>query len=165
MAQAHDVDPMVTLPVAAQAAGVSVSALRKWYRNGTIRSETVDGPNGPQRIVSLNDVMERASKFRALSGARELTPAEEKMDPETVSGRGLLIPRDDWAKMMSQLGNMLEMSERVTAASAEAAKERTANEFLRERLAELRERLETAEAKLAENETAHAGRRGWRRSS
>ena len=42
--------------------GVSRSALRSWYRNGEIQSRLVDGPNGPQRLVPLEAVIERAAK-------------------------------------------------------------------------------------------------------
>ncbi len=41
--------------------GVSRSTLRSWYRNGEIRSRLVDGPNGPQRLVPLDAVVERAA--------------------------------------------------------------------------------------------------------
>lgn len=42
--------------------GVSRSALRAWYRAGEIPSRLVEGPNGPQRIVPLDAVVERASQ-------------------------------------------------------------------------------------------------------
>ncbi|MPZ28236.1 MAG: excisionase [Micromonosporaceae bacterium] len=42
--------------------GVSRSALRAWYRNGEIPSRLVDGPNGPQRLVPLDAVVERAAQ-------------------------------------------------------------------------------------------------------
>jgi transposase len=42
-------------------AGVSRSTLRSWHRNGEIRSRLVDGPNGPQRLVQLDAVVERAA--------------------------------------------------------------------------------------------------------
>jgi hypothetical protein len=38
--------------------GVSRSALRSWYRNGEIPSRLVDGPNGPQRLVPFDLVVE-----------------------------------------------------------------------------------------------------------
>jgi transposase len=41
--------------------GVSRSTLRSWYRNGEIRSRLVDGPNGPQRLVPLDAVVDRAA--------------------------------------------------------------------------------------------------------
>ncbi len=42
--------------------GVSRSALRSWYRSGAIRSRLVDGPNGPERLVPLDAVIERAAR-------------------------------------------------------------------------------------------------------
>lgn len=52
----------VPLAEAEAEAGVSRSALRTWYRGGQIRSRLVDGPNGPQRLVPLDDVIERAER-------------------------------------------------------------------------------------------------------
>jgi transposase len=54
--------PWVTLAQAEAETGVSRSALRAWYRNGELRSRLVDGPNGPQRLVPLDAVVERAAK-------------------------------------------------------------------------------------------------------
>ncbi|WP_330308244.1 MULTISPECIES: excisionase [unclassified Streptomyces] len=56
-----DETPWVTLAKAEAETGVSRSALRSWYRNGEIRSRLVDGPNGPQRLVQLDAVIERAA--------------------------------------------------------------------------------------------------------
>lgn len=50
----------VTLDEAARAAGVSRSTLRAWYRSGKIASRLIHGPNGPQRIVPLEAVVEQA---------------------------------------------------------------------------------------------------------
>lgn len=50
----------VPLAEAEAEAGVSRSALRAWYRNGQVPSRLVDGPHGPQRLVPLETVMERA---------------------------------------------------------------------------------------------------------
>ncbi|GAA1266884.1 hypothetical protein GCM10009609_32500 [Pseudonocardia aurantiaca] len=56
-----DETPWVTLARAEAEVGVSRSALRSWYRNGEIQSRLVDGPNGPQRLVQLDAVIERAA--------------------------------------------------------------------------------------------------------
>lgn len=56
-----DESPWVTLAKAEAETGVSRSALRSWYRNGEIQSRLVDGPNGPQRLVQLDAVTERAA--------------------------------------------------------------------------------------------------------
>jgi uncharacterized protein YigA (DUF484 family) len=54
--------PWVPLARAEAETGVSRSALRSWYRNGEIPSRLVDGPNGPQRLVPLDAVVERAAR-------------------------------------------------------------------------------------------------------
>jgi transposase len=54
--------PWVPLAQAEAETGVSRSALRSWYRNGEIRSRLVDSPNGPQRLVPLDEVVERAAR-------------------------------------------------------------------------------------------------------
>jgi hypothetical protein len=54
--------PWVTLNLAEAESGVSRSALRTWYRTGQIPSRLVDGPNGPQRLVPLDAVIERAAR-------------------------------------------------------------------------------------------------------
>lgn len=50
----------VTLERASAATGVSRAALRHWYRTGQISSRLVDGPHGPQRLVPLQRIAERA---------------------------------------------------------------------------------------------------------
>ena len=70
----------VTLERAAAETGVSRAALRNWYRTGQIPSRLVDGPHGPQRLVPLGMVAERAeasprlrhSAERRLAGEAEL---------------------------------------------------------------------------------------------
>jgi hypothetical protein len=52
----------VPLTTAEAETGVSRSALRSWYRSGQIPSRLVDGPNGPQRLVPLDAVIERAAR-------------------------------------------------------------------------------------------------------
>ena len=54
--------PWVPLGVAEAEAGVSRSALRAWYRNGEVASRLVDGPHGPQRLVPLQAVLDRAAR-------------------------------------------------------------------------------------------------------
>ena len=61
----------VPLAVAEAEAGVSRSALRSWYRNREIPSRLVDGPNGPQRLVPLDAVLERAAKSPRLQRRAE----------------------------------------------------------------------------------------------
>lgn len=52
----------VPLGDAERETGVSRSALRAWYRQREIPSRLVDGPHGPQRLVPLEAVLERAAR-------------------------------------------------------------------------------------------------------
>jgi predicted site-specific integrase-resolvase len=66
----------VTLTEASEAAGVSRSTLRAWYRTGAIPSRMVVRDHGPQRLVPLDAVVERALRSprvrRQLDEARSL---------------------------------------------------------------------------------------------
>lgn len=64
----------VSLTDAERRTGVSRSALRAWYRTGEIASRLVDGPHGPQRLVPLETVVERAARSPRIRsrGEREI---------------------------------------------------------------------------------------------
>jgi transposase len=64
-------EPWVPLARAEAETGASRSALRSWYRNGEIPSRLVDGPHGPQRLVPLHSVIERASRSPRLQRRAE----------------------------------------------------------------------------------------------
>ena len=63
----------VTLQEASNAAGVSRSTLRSWYRASLIPSRMVAGTHGPQRMVPLSAVVDRA--FRSSRARRQLEHA------------------------------------------------------------------------------------------
>jgi hypothetical protein len=67
----------VTLEKAAAETGVSRAALRTWYRSGQIPSRMVDGPHGPQRLVPLAMVAERAEASPRLRKTAERRLADE----------------------------------------------------------------------------------------
>lgn len=67
----------VTLERAAADTGVSRAALRNWYRTGQIPSRLVDGPHGPQRLVPLAVVAERAEASPRLRRSAERRLADE----------------------------------------------------------------------------------------
>ena len=67
----------VTLERAAADTGVSRAALRNWYRTGQIPSRLVDGPHGPQRVVPLGVVAERAEASPRLRRSAERRLADE----------------------------------------------------------------------------------------
>jgi transposase len=59
--------------------GISVSraALRSWYRTGQIPSRLVEGPHGPQRLVPLAVVADRAEASPRLRRAAERRLADQ----------------------------------------------------------------------------------------
>jgi transposase len=67
----------VTLEKAAAETGVSRAALRTWYRTGQIPSRLVDGPHGPQRLVPLAVVAERAESSPRVRRTAERRLADE----------------------------------------------------------------------------------------
>jgi transposase len=67
----------VTLEKAATETGVSRAALRTWYRTGQIASRLVDGPHGPQRLVPLSVVAERAEASPRLRRSAERRMSDE----------------------------------------------------------------------------------------
>ena len=67
----------VTLEKAAAETGVSRAALRTWYRSGQIPSRLVDGPHGPQRLVPLTMVAERAEASPRVRKTAERRLADE----------------------------------------------------------------------------------------
>ena len=67
----------VTLEKAAAETGVSRAALRTWYRAGQIPSRLVDGPHGPQRLVPLTVVAERAEASPRLRKTTERRLSDE----------------------------------------------------------------------------------------
>lgn len=78
----------VTLERAAAETGVSRAALRTWYRTGQIPSRLVKGPHGPQRLVPLATVAERAEASprvrktaeRRLAGEAQLELLRHRVD-------------------------------------------------------------------------------------
>jgi transposase len=69
-------DGWVTLQEASGATGVARSTLRAWYRTGQVPSRMVGSPHGPQRLVPLEAVLDRALQSsrvrRQLEHARSL---------------------------------------------------------------------------------------------
>ena len=63
----------------------------------------------------------------------------------------MIVPLDAWNRMLNQLGNLHEAGQRLAEARERAAKAETEARFLKERLADLREELETAKRPPADD--------------
>ena len=66
----------VTLDRAAAETGESRAALRNWYRTGQIPSRLDDGPHGPQRLVPVSGIADRAEASPRLRHSAERRIAE-----------------------------------------------------------------------------------------
>lgn len=69
------------------------------------------------------------------------------------SGQGeteaVLVPVDEWARILSQLGNLHQAGRELAEARERAAKAETESSFLRERLREMRGRVEDLEERAS----------------
>jgi len=139
-----ELDEWVTLREAAEDAGVSVATLRKWYRAESIPSRMEAGPYGPQRVVPLAAVRQRAERAPAPSRGSEGRQSGTSHPPGTT-----LIPLADLAPLFDRLANA---EGRAARAEAEA-------QFLREQLADRRQKA--AEVIPSESVPERGGRRSW----
>lgn len=110
-------DTWVTIAEAEEAAGVSRSALRAWYRAEDIPSRVVPGRHGPTRLVPLDAVIARAAE-------------------STRAGRSRRAERSPAAPADPGLAESL-----IRALTAEVVEARADIAVLRHRLDELERRL------------------------
>lgn len=153
----------VSLAEAEEAAGVSRSTLRAWYRGGHIPSRLVPGPYGVQRMVPLDVVIERAQRSPGVGrrgggedrGQTGGPPAEPPPTAATAAtarkSERRAQPEDD---MGTSLVHLAQMACEQAEARAEAAEARAAAAEARaaEAEAQLRQALQraaAAEARLA----------------
>lgn len=83
----------------------------------------------------------KASKPSRLGRSR----VQEKSPPSgslSQENSGVLVPLDQWTRVLNQLGNLHEAGQQLAEARERAAKAETEAVFLRERLKELRAELE-----------------------
>lgn len=119
----------VTLAEASTAAGMSISGLRKWYRDGHLETREGPGPTGPRKLVRLEEVLARAG--RHAPPAREPAPTERGLIPVST------FEALQAAYLMAQEGRL---SAEVRAQVAEHQLARREEELtrLREELAQAR---------------------------
>ena len=77
----------VTLEEASGAASVSRSTLRSWYRSGQLPSRMVPGIHGPQRLVPLDAVLDRALRSTRIRRQLEHATSLEAEVKETCAAR------------------------------------------------------------------------------
>ena len=96
----------------------------------------------------MNDSYEnRMNKKYGFASSRDELGAEGNQELDTnsevvVEGENLMIPISAWEAVVSQLGNIHEASQDMAEARERAAKAEVENEFLREKILNLKENLE-----------------------
>jgi hypothetical protein len=74
---------------------------------------------------------------------------DEAAAPSPPEG-AILVPLDQWTRILNQLGNLHEAGQALADARERAAKAETESTFLRERLKEMRARLDEVERAASE---------------
>jgi DNA-binding transcriptional MerR regulator len=143
----------LTVKEANDTTGIPTSTIRKWARNENIPSFMERTEGGFLRMVSLSGIRQRAAELgRELEGGEESLPGDgrsespETADPSVPEGT-MLVPLDAWNRLLNQLGNLHDAGQQLAEARERAAKAETESRFLKERLAELRDELDTAREK------------------
>lgn len=160
----QDSGEWLTVREASEATGIPTSTIRKWARHDNIPSFLEETSNGYMRLVSMEGIdrwteeIGREVEQPTPSAEVDLTAAEEKTEnpdptPEQAAPEGtMIVPLDAWNRMLNQLGNLHEAGQQLAEARERAAKAETESQFLKERLADLREELEkTRRAETTEN--------------
>ena len=81
---------------------------------------------------------------------QEETPTEEETPKEVIEDTGgdnLLVPIQAWENVLKQLGNLHEANQLMAESRERAAKAEAEAEFLREKLKNTRDELETSKKK------------------
>lgn len=159
----QDSSEWLTVREASEATGIPTSTIRKWARHDNIPSFLEETSNGYLRLVSMEGIdrwteeIGREIEQPTPTAEVDLTAVAEKTEdtdptPEQAAPEGtMIVPLDAWNRMLNQLGNLHEAGQQLAEARERAAKAETESQFLKERLADLREELEkTRRAETAE---------------
>ncbi len=88
-----------------------------------------------------------ATRSSASNERRPIAGPSRSAEPEHRTD-AVLVPVDEWARILSQLGNLHAAGQQLAEARERAAKAETESTFLRERLKETRERVQKLETDL-----------------
>lgn len=166
---AHRSGGWLTVREASEATGIPTSTIRKWARHDNIPSFLEETSDGYLRLVSMDGIAHWTEEIgrevdppaSTSSAEVDLATVEENTeDPvqtpkETAPEGTMIIPLDAWNRMLNQLGNLHEAGQQLAEARERAAKAETESQFLKERLADLREELEKTRTETAGKEEAH----------
>ena len=98
-------------------------------------------------FFSKDDVTENKKINEDVSNDGELNTEKEEVVVENTSSDNLLVPIEAWQNVLKQLGNLHEANQLMAESRERAAKAEAEAEFLREKLKNTREELETSKQK------------------
>jgi hypothetical protein len=102
--------------------------------------ETAPGPSA----AAADGYIAPVARVESISRA----PAPVADEAPTAVEGSILVPLDAWDRMLGQLGNLHEAGQQLAEARERAAKAETEAEFLKERLREMRKKVEESELAL-----------------
>lgn len=140
----------VTLKEASARAGVSVSWLRKQYREHGLATRDTVGPRGLQKAVPLEDVMARAAVFAPGPPPSEPTASSGPADRPDVA---VPVTLADLAALLERLTrdeHQCPLLERLIEVEARAARAEAENAYLLLRLDDAYMELEQLRSQLIE---------------
>jgi hypothetical protein len=106
-------------------------------RGGRRKAEEGRGKKGSKRS------QQRKGGTKQEAGSRKpKKQSSKRQDQVDSAGSGVLVPLDQWTRVLNQLGNLHEAGQQIADARERAAKAETEAAFLRERLKEMRAELE-----------------------
>jgi hypothetical protein len=138
----------VTLKEASARAGVSLSWLRKQYRQKGLPTVEVPGPRGLQKTVPLEDVLERAAPF-ALAPEPTEQPSEAHGGHMTGTVSLALADLSDLLERFSRADRDRELLDRLLEVEDRAARAEAEADYLRLRLEDAFAEIERLRHQLA----------------
>jgi hypothetical protein len=101
-----------------------------------------DGKTGKTGKTGRKRTKSHSGKKPKAGGRKQEKNSSKRQDRVDSSGSGVLVPLDQWTRVLNQLGNLHEAGQQIAEARERAARAETEAAFLRERLRELRAELE-----------------------
>jgi hypothetical protein len=102
----------------------------------------IEAAHAPDAVAGVADTqIDPVARVESVSRA----PAPVAEEAPTAPEGSILVPLDAWDRMLSQLGNLHEAGQQLAEARERAAKAETEAEFLKERVREMRKKVEESE--------------------
>jgi hypothetical protein len=95
-----------------------------------------------------------AKKRRSESTKKAKALGRRQVPPGEAPSRGVLVPLDQWTRVLNQLGNLHQAGQQLAEARERAARAETESAFFKERLREVRAELEELRGRRREGDAS-----------